>query len=56
MKTARANRNSVINRADSICIAASKDFKKAVEEKARDMGISVSSLVRMALSEFMKNH
>lgn len=56
MKTARIDRNSVIGRNDSITIAASKDYKAAVVAKAKEMGISMSSLVRMALNEFMKNH
>ena len=56
MKTANANRNSVIGRKDSICIAASKDYKTMVEAKAKEMGISVSCLARMALNEFIKNH
>ena len=56
MKTAKSDRNTVIGRKDSICIAASKDYKAAVAAKAKEMGISMSSLVRMALNEFMKNH
>ena len=56
MKKANADRNSVIGRKDSICIAASKDYKSMVEAKAKEMGISVSSLARMALNEFIKNH
>ena len=56
MKTAKPDRNSVINRKDSITIAASKDYKDMVEAKAKEMGISVSSLARMALNEFIKNH
>lgn len=56
MKMAKIDRNSVINRKDSICIAASKEYKTMVEAKAKEMGLSVSSLVRMALNEFMKNH
>ena len=56
MKIAKSDRNSVIGRKDSICIAASKDYKAMVEKKAKEMGISVSSLARMALNEFIKNH
>lgn len=56
MKTPKADRNSVINRKDSITIAASKDYKKTVEAKAEELGISVSSLMRMAFNEFVKNH
>ena len=56
MKTANADRDSVIGKKDSICIAASKNFKKIIEAKAKEMGISVSCLTRMALNEFIKNH
>ena len=56
MKTAKIDRDSVIGREDSITIASSKDYKKMVVAKAKEMGISVSCLARMALNEFMKNH
>ena len=56
MKTAKSDRNSVVGRKDSICVAASKDYKAMVEAKAKEMGISMSSLARMALNEFIKNH
>jgi antitoxin component of RelBE/YafQ-DinJ toxin-antitoxin module len=56
MKTAKSDRSSVIGRKDSICIASSEDFKAMVVEKAKEMGITVSSLARMALNEFIKNH
>jgi hypothetical protein len=56
MKTAKIDKNSVIGRKDSICIAASKDYKTMIEAKAKEMGISVSSLARMAMNEFIKNH
>ena len=56
MKTKKSDRNSVIGRKDSICIAASKDYKDMVESKAKEMGLSVSSLMRLAFNEFCKNH
>lgn len=56
MKKAKDDRNSVIGRENSITIAASKDYKDMIAEKAKEMGISVSSLARMALNEFIKNH
>ena len=56
MKTPKADRNSVIGRKNSITIAASKNYKDMVEAKAKEMGISVSSMARMALNEFIKNH
>lgn len=56
MKIAKNDRNSVIGRKNSITIASSKDYKDMVEAKAKEMGITVSSLARMALNEFMKNH
>ena len=56
MKSPRADRGTVINRSDAICIAASKDFKTKVEAKANEFGVSVSSLMRMAFNEFCKNH
>ena len=56
MKTPREDRDSVIGKNHSIVVAASKKFKSMVSEKAKELGISNSSLVRMALNEFFKNH
>ena len=56
MKTAKKDKDSVIGRKDSITIATSKNYKDMVEAKAREMGITMSSLGRMALNEFIKNH
>lgn len=56
MKTPRSDRSSVINRNHAICIASSENLKNAVEAKANELGVSVSSLMRMAFYEFCKNH
>lgn len=56
MKTKKVDRNEVIGRKDSITIAASKNYKAMIELKAKEMGISISALARMALNEFVKNH
>jgi hypothetical protein len=56
MKTKRADRNSVIGREDSITIASSKNFKDMVIAESEKMGISLSSFVRMAISEYLRNH
>lgn len=55
MKTPKKDRNEVIHNC-SICIGSSKDFKVKVEAKAKEMGVTVSSLMRMAFNEFCKNH
>lgn len=56
MKTENPNRDAVISRQHSICIASSKEYKTKVEKKAAELGVSLSALARMALNEFMKNH
>lgn len=56
MKKLRADRENVLCRKHAITIALSENGKREIEEKAMDMGLSVSALARMAIKEFLKNH
>lgn len=56
MKTPNADRNSVITRESAMCVVMSRDDKEKIAEKAKEMGLTKSSLVRMAVKEFLKNH
>ncbi len=52
MKIAKKDRQSVINRNDSICVSMCKNDREIIRKKAEENGISMSSYIRMVL----KNH
>lgn len=52
MKTAKSNRDEV--RENMLCIPMSKEEKRAVQNGADEMGVSMSAFVRMVLKDFMK--
>lgn len=52
MNKKKANRDEV--RANSLTIPMSKQEKERVQKKANEMGISMSALGRVVLSDFFK--
>lgn len=52
MKTPKVNREEV--RDNSLVITMTNDEKKAVQEAANNVGISMSAFARMALRDFVQ--
>ena len=52
MKTPMANRDEI--RDETLTVPMSKDEKARVKQKAKEIGITSSSLVRIALNDFFK--
>lgn len=50
-----AKKNRIENRNVMNTFLTTKDEREALERVSRDMGISRSDLIRMALNEFLKN-
>ena len=53
MKTPKANRDEV--RESTLAIMLTKEEKEAVQNKADEMGVSMSTFARMVFKDFMKN-
>lgn len=53
MKTAKADRTSVISRNDSICISMCKQDRDIIDAKAAECGLSRSSYVRMIIKKYI---
>jgi predicted DNA binding CopG/RHH family protein len=53
MKMAKADRDSVINRSDSICISMCKRDRDIIDKKAAECGLSRSSYVRMIIKKYI---
>lgn len=53
MKTAKTDRESVINRNDSICISMCKKDRDVIDKKAAEYGLSRSSYVRMIIKKYI---
>lgn len=49
MKTPKANRDEV--KEITFTVTSTRDFKKAIQEKADESGLSLSAWVRMVLAE-----
>ena len=47
-------KNKIISRDVSITIPMSKEEKNKVQEKANEMGVTMSSFIRIVLKEFIK--
>lgn len=47
-------KNKIIARDVSITIPMSKEEKKKVQEKANEMGVTMSTFIRIVLKEFLK--
>lgn len=52
MKTSMANRNEVIG--FSLTVPMSEELKTKVKKKAKELGVTMSGVVRIALNEFLK--
>ena len=53
MKMPKADRESVINRNDSICISMCKKDRDVIDRKAAECGLSRSSYVRMIIKKYI---
>lgn len=53
MNTKKKDRNKIKDVPNTFMTTAEE--KKAIEEKANEMGITMSALCRMVLKDFMKN-
>lgn len=53
MKTAKIDRESVINRNDSVCIAMCKKDRDVIDKKAEECGLSRSSYLRMIIKKYI---
>lgn len=54
MKTPMANRDEI--RDETLTVPMSKNEKARVKQKAKEIGITSSSLVRIALNDFFKKN
>ena len=52
MKTAKSNRDEV--RENTLAILLSREEKNAVQNKADEMGVSMSTFARIVLKDFLK--
>lgn len=52
MKTKKSNRDEV--RENTLCVLLSKDEKESVQNKAEEIGVSMSMFARMVLKDFLK--
>ena len=53
MKTAKADRDTVINRNDSACISMCKRDRDLIDKKAEECGLSRSSYLRMIIKKYI---
>lgn len=51
MKTANKDRDSVITRQDAICVSLCKRDREIIDQKAKEVGLSRSSFVRMIIKK-----
>ena len=51
MKTPKTDRESVINRNDSVCISMCKKDRDVIDQKAAECGLSRSSYLRMIIKK-----
>jgi predicted DNA binding CopG/RHH family protein len=51
MKIAKADRDTVINRNDSVCISMCKRDRDLIDKKAEECGLSRSSYLRMIIKK-----
>lgn len=51
MKMAKIDRESVINRNDSVCISMCKHDRDLIDKKAAECGLSRSSYLRMIIKK-----
>lgn len=56
MKIAKNDRDSVINRNDSVCIAMCKRDRDLIDEKAQECGLSRSSYLRMIIKKHISEN
>lgn len=52
MKTKRSDRNTIKD--TSITLVTTEEEKKMIQDKADEMGVTMSTLCRMALKDFLK--
>ena len=53
MKKAKIDRQSVINRNDSVCISMCKHDRDLIDKKAEECGLSRSSYLRMIIKKYI---
>ena len=53
MKTPKTDRESVINRHDSVCISMCKKDRDVIDQKAAECGLSRSSYLRMIIKKYI---
>lgn len=56
MKIAKADRDAVINRNDSVCISMCKRDRDLIDKKAEECGLSRSSYLRMIIKKHISEN
>ena len=56
MKTAKIDREAVINRKDSVCISMCKKDRDIIDKKAAECGLSRSSYLRMIIKKYISEN